>query len=153
MGDQFSAGEVLQMAEQIEQNAATFYRDAVRGMLTEDARSLLLRLAAMEDDHARTFAAMRATLSETEKHARPNDEAVAYLRALADTRGLFARSVDTSSMEEVLKAAILAEKDSIAFYTGLREIVPESLGKGRIDDVIRQEMTHIRLLVDVLMAC
>jgi rubrerythrin len=49
-------------------------------------------------------------------------------------------------MKEVLKAAIEAEKDSIVFYLGMKDIVPDALGKKRIDDIIKEEMGHIRLL-------
>ena len=49
-------------------------------------------------------------------------------------------------MVEILKSAIEAEKDSIVFYLGMKEAVPENLGKGRIETIIKEEMGHIRLL-------
>ncbi len=49
-------------------------------------------------------------------------------------------------MKEILKAAIEAEKESIVFYLGMREAVPGTLGKSRLDDIIKEEMGHIRLL-------
>ena len=50
------------------------------------------------------------------------------------------------TMKEILKAAILAEKDSIAFYLGMKEMVPEKFGKTKIDAIIKEEMGHIKLL-------
>jgi rubrerythrin len=49
-------------------------------------------------------------------------------------------------MKKILKAAIEAEKDSIVFYLGMKEAVPDNLGKGRLDHIIREEMGHVRLL-------
>jgi len=54
----------------------------------------------------------------------PEGEAALYIRSLADTRVFFEKKIDTSSMEEILKEAILAEKDSIVFYLGMKEMVP-----------------------------
>ena len=54
--------------------------------------------------------------------------------------------------QEILKAAIEAEKDSIVFYLGMKEVVPEGLGKNRIDGIIKEEMGHIRLLSKELVA-
>jgi rubrerythrin len=49
-------------------------------------------------------------------------------------------------MVEILKSAIEAEKDSIVFYLGMKEGVPEKLGKGRLEAIIKEEMGHIRVL-------
>jgi len=55
-------------------------------------------------------------------------------------------------MEEILKEAILAEKDSIVFYLGMKEMVPENLGETKIDAIIKEEMAHIKLLSGKLVA-
>ncbi|MFY9705943.1 MAG: rubrerythrin, partial [Desulfobacterales bacterium] len=61
-------------------------------------------------------------------------------------RVFFEKKVDVSSMEKILKAAIEAEKDSIVFYLGMKNAVPEKLGRDRIEAIIKEEMGHIRLL-------
>jgi rubrerythrin len=55
-------------------------------------------------------------------------------------------------MKEILKAAIEAEKDSIVFYLGMKEAVPEKHGKRRLDTILKEEMGHIRMLSKELMA-
>jgi len=50
------------------------------------------------------------------------------------------------TMEDILKTAIGLEKDSVVFYLGVKEIVPERLSKQRIDDIIKEEMGHIAAL-------
>lgn len=145
----FNADDIFEMAEQMERNGAKFYRTAAAAVDDGDARQFLLKLADMEDDHEKTFSAMRSQLATAEKAATvfdPEDEASQYLRALADTRVFFEKPIDTSSMTAILKDAITAEKDSIVFYLGMKDAVPEKMGKARLDDVIKEEMGHIRLL-------
>ena len=155
MSYDFNADDVFEMAEQIERNGAVFYRQAAANVLEEDARAFLLDLAAMEDNHETTFTEMRKKLSEKEKSATvfdPDGEAAGYLKALADTRIFFEKEIDTTSMQAILKAAILAEKDSIVFYLGMKEMVPDELGQSRLDAIIKEEMSHINLLSRRLIA-
>jgi rubrerythrin len=109
----------------------------------------------MEDAHEKTFAFLRSNLSEKGKAATifdPQHESALYLRALADTKVFFEKEIDLSSMREILKAAILAEKDSIVFYLGMKDLVPDKLGKDELDKIIKEEMGHIRILSKELMA-
>ena len=149
MSYDFNADEIFAMAEQLERNGAEFYRQAAQSVVQPDRKSFLEQLAVMEDDHQKTFAAMRADLKSQEKQGTafdPEGEGVLYLKALADTRVFFEKKIDLSSMESILKAAIEAEKDSIVFYLGMKSAVPEGRGKGRLDAIIKEEMGHIRLL-------
>jgi rubrerythrin len=52
--------------------------------------------------------------------------------------------------EDILKAAIGYEKDSIVFYLGIKEVVPPELGKDRIDAILKEEMSHVAVLSDEL---
>jgi len=156
MSYDFNADDVFEMAEQIERNGSKFYRDAAeREFLSAGEREMLLELARMEDQHEKWFQEMRAQLTGDEKAPTvfdPNGEAALYLRALADTRVFFEKTIDTSSLEAILKNAIQAEKDSIVFYLGMKASVPASLGKDRMDEIIKEEMGHIRLLSQKLVA-
>jgi rubrerythrin len=145
----FNADDIFEIAEQLERNGAAFYRQAAAAVADASAKEFLLQLAGMEDDHQKTFAGMRAQLNADEKEATvfdPEADAVAYLRALADTRVFFEKEIDITSMAAILKDAITAEKDSIVFYLGMRDMVPQGKGRNRLDDVIKEEMGHIRLL-------
>ncbi len=155
MSFDFSADDILEMAEQIERNGVKFYQTASDSIPDTQCKKFLLELSKMEEQHAVVYAAMRAGLSEKEKSSTvfdPGHESVLYLRALADTRVFFEKTIDMKSMKEILKAAIEAEKDSIVFYIGMKDIVPESLGKSRIDAIIKEEMGHIRVLSKELTA-
>lgn len=144
----FNADEIFEMAEQIERNGAIFYRKAATNVTGEE-KDFLLELAKMEDDHEVTFNGLRKELTAGQKESStfdPDDMAPQYLKALADTRVFFEKDLDPTTMKDILKAAIGAEKDSIVFYLGMKELVPAKLGKDKIDDIIKEEMAHIRLL-------
>lgn len=50
------------------------------------------------------------------------------------------------SMRDVLAFAIQRERESVVFYTGLKDAVPDAADKLRIETIIREEMGHITLL-------
>lgn len=145
----FNADDIFEMAEDIEVNGADFYKNAAASVADQSHKDLLIGLADMEVEHKKTFEQMRAELSKQEKVETvfdPEGDAANYLKALADIRVFFDKDIDTSTMENILKAAIQAEKDSIVLYLGMKELVPEKFGKNRIEKIIREEMGHIRLL-------
>jgi rubrerythrin len=153
MGMPFNADEIFEMAEQIERNGAKFYRAAAKKLPV--LRQVLLDLAAMEDVHEKTFAAMRAELSTSEKEPPvfdPDGQAQAYLRVMADGH-VFNVKIDPAKLlaeqkspQDILKTAIGLEKDSIAFYVGLRDGVARKAGKDKVEAIIKEEMSHIVIL-------
>lgn len=165
MSFDFNADDIFEMAEQIERNGAKFYRTSAEGVKEPASRDLLLGLAAMEDQHEKTFSTMRAGLTAQEQSPTafdPNNEAGLYLKALADSRVFVERQVpnlaslsnlsDNDIMVEILKFAIGAEKDSIVFYLGMKDAVPQNLGKGKLENIIKEEMGHVRMLSNKLVS-
>ena len=155
MGTDFNANEVFEMAKQIEINGAAFYRQAAEAVDLEDHKNFLIELAEMEDDHEKTFESMQKELTAGEQTLLvfdPEDENALYLKALADTRVFFKKKKPGNDMTEILKSGIQTEKDSIVFYLGMKEMVPEKYGKSRINDIIKEEMGHIRMLSKELVA-
>ena len=59
--------------------------------------------------------------------------------------GSVAILLDLAAMEEILKGSII-------FYLGMKEIVPENFGKSKIDTIIKEETSHIKLLRGKLVA-
>jgi rubrerythrin len=113
---------------------------------------MLLELAAMEDGHQKTFAQMRRKLSAHEKEQTtfdPDNEVAQYLQTLADFHGIEGKISPTEkltggeSMSEILKIALQAEKNSIAFYVGIKDLVPNKAGKDKIQAIIIEEMAHV----------
>jgi len=155
MSYDFNADDIFEIAEQLERNGAAFYRDAAGSVDDSSVKEFLLEFAGMEDEHEKTFIALRKELTTAEKTPTvfdPNNESALYLKALADTRVFFKKEIDISTVEGIFKSAITAEKDSIVFYLGMKELVPGALGKDRMDAIIKEEMGHIKILSQKLAA-
>lgn len=75
-----------------------------------------------------------------------------YLQAMADGYVFDIRSdpsellTGKETLADILRTAIGLEKDSIVFYLGIRDMVPERLGRDKVNDIIKQEMSHITIL-------
>jgi len=54
------------------------------------------------------------------------------------------------SRADVLRMAIEKEKDSIVYYTGLKDFVPRERDREVIEAIIQEEMKHVRILVQSL---
>lgn len=159
MAIKFNADEVFEMAEQIERNGANFYQKAAGLPNLHNMRDLLLELSDWELQHEKLFARMREEVSASEKKPTaydPENEAALYLRAMADGKVFDIKTEPADllsgneSEEDVVNTAIGLEKDSIVFYLGIQEMTPEDLGKEKIDNVIKEEMRHVRVLSDLL---
>jgi len=159
MAYNFNADEILRIAEQIERNGADFYDRLASKTTDREMNRFFQDLASMEREHEKAFSSMRSNLSDQERAPvifDPEDESAQYLQALAgvsvidDKAGeAFALAEGASGTEgtsKALRAAIDLEKDSVVFYLGLKELVPAHLGKDHVDDIIKEEMSHIRLL-------
>jgi len=155
-----NADEILKIAEQIERNGITFYERAADRFEGDEKRALL-NLANMERNHERTFAGMRRELAKADAGLEafdPDGEAGKYLVALADGK-IFDLNADPlevlgqqDSVRGILELAIALEKDSVVFYVAIQQAVPESLGKDRVERIIKEEMDHIILLSGMLMS-
>ncbi|MBN1124546.1 MAG: ferritin family protein [Sedimentisphaerales bacterium] len=148
----FNADEIFEMAEEIEHQGATFYRKAAEHAPDDATKKMFLTMAAMEDNHKIAFAAMRKDLSTSEKENNifdPQGQAAMYLQAMADSHGTEGKKspsemlTGNESIEEVLEAAVRAEADSVAFYTGIKEMVPAKAGQDKIEVIIKEEIGHL----------
>jgi rubrerythrin len=155
MSDVFNADEVFDMAEQIEKNAAEFYRKAAAKAEIKRTKEIFEELSRWELAHREIFATMRSELSESQHEPLvydPEGEAGMYLKAMADGH-VFDTHVDVSkffsgkeSMKDVLKTALKMEKDSIIFYLGLKDVVASKTGKDKVSEIIKEEMRHIAFI-------
>ncbi|MBN2019652.1 MAG: ferritin family protein [Sedimentisphaerales bacterium] len=150
----FNLDEIFEMAEQIERNAAKFYHEASKKASDKKIIKTFIDLAAMEDGHMKTFQDMRKALSPEEKDTTafdPENQAVLYLQAMADSHGTEGKKerdvmlTGSESLREVFEIAITAEKNSVVFYTALKELV-EQTGRDKVDTIINEELGHLALL-------
>jgi len=157
----FNPDEIFEMAEQIERNGAAFYREAAVKAKDAPTRKVFEDLAAMEDGHLKIFQGMRKELSEQDKTPTtldPYSEATMYLQAMADAKG-FEGKIGPSlkltgreTLPDVLSIALNAERNSVVFYVGLKTLVGTDRARQQVDTIIGEEMGHIAVLQNRLMA-
>jgi rubrerythrin len=154
MSVELNADEVFQMAEQIERNGARFYRKAA-GTAEGEPREIMLKFAAMEDEHERTFQALRAQLPDEARQPMvfdPDNEVGLYLKAMADGYVFDTREdpaatlIGGQSVHDIFRVALGREKESVVFYEGLKQMVPGEAGKDKIDRIIVEELAHIGII-------
>jgi rubrerythrin len=148
----FNANEVFEMAEEIERNGARFYRETADRTGSDVMKDMFLSMAAMEDQHLETFEEMRKGLDDEEKGGTafdPFNEASLYLQSMADSRGSEGMRSPTEKLtgdespEDLLEIAIGAEKNSVLFYVGLKDMVSSKAGRDKVEAIIREEVRHV----------
>lgn len=149
-----NALEIYEIAEQIEQNGAKFYKRAAEIFEEPGIREIFLRLAEWELKHKRIFTGMRKQYSELNPDVRisGSEQALPEAKVMAGLAafGIRPNPADELSGKEgvsdVLRRAIEKEKDSIVFYSGLKDFTPAEPVKTKIDEIITEELRHIRIL-------
>jgi rubrerythrin len=156
----FNMDEIFEMAEQIERNAAEFYREAAKKSPDRTTAKTFLDLSLMEEGHLKIFQEMRKQLGPEEKEPTtfdPENQAILYLQAMADARGTEGKKgrrdslTGQESLREIYEIAVAAEKDSVVFYTAIKELVAPNAGRDKVDTIINEEMGHLAILKQQLM--
>jgi len=151
MTRKFNLDEVLAMAERIERNGIQYYDRASQLVKNDEQKRTFRKLVEMERDHVKTFADMRSSQPSMNAFFDPDSEASHYLQAMVDHQ-IFdygdsaVQYLADLSVVDVYRKAIDLEKDSIVFYLGIQELVPERFGRSKVSEIIREEMSHIALL-------
>ncbi|MBF0201815.1 MAG: ferritin family protein [Desulfamplus sp.] len=147
MSIKLSAEKIFKMAMEIEANGAQFYKDAARKVDGKAEKEFLISLARMEEEHGTLFGDILGLFNDDGSDSGDDhDDALIYLKALADTKMFFKTDPPGSTMEEILHSAIKAEQDSVIFYLGLMDMLSDQKDKRRVDAIIREEMEHIKQL-------
>ena len=144
--------DVVAIAESFEASAAKLYRQAAESSSSRpEVRQTLLGLAEMEDSHLRAFTELRHLLSN-EGSARACTGREAELLQAWLGREVFADEGPPSpkvdlgqSVESWLDTAVGMEKESIAFYSGMRSLVSEK-HRRVLETIIEEEVYHLASL-------
>jgi rubrerythrin len=159
MSISFNADEILEIAQQIEQNGLNFYKAAAHAVTDPKAKEILSDLAEWEAGHEKLFRDMRAGLTDQQRQPMvfdPYDEMGLYLEATAN-QVVFTSKMDPAEMiganpsfRKILNIALEREKDAVVFYAGIRKFVPASLGKDKIEAILLEEVSHVALITQRL---
>ncbi len=154
MSISFSGSELINIAIGIERRGIAFYDIMSRSTGNATARDVFQYLADMERQHIQIFQGM---LGESDKYQIPESyagEYAAYLQALVES-AVFTDDMAASEMAtkagsdiEALELATSAEKDSILFYYGMKEIMPQR-AQPTVNKIIAEEKAHLRQLSEL----
>ncbi len=159
MDVEMSGYEVLEIAEKIERSGMKFYRRAAGQCQDASISTLLVQLAQWESRHVEVFKQMRERLiaehsplgaAAQEETDTPDARALAGLAVFGIQPDPNQQLTGTEGKAQVLRMAIEKEKDSIVYYTGLRDFVPDGPDRQAIEEIIQEEMKHVRILVQSL---
>ena len=154
MGIFFSGSELVQIAIGIERNGAAFYDSLVNSTKDLRARGAYKSLADKEREHMETFQNMLGLVGEYQPSETYTEEDALYLKALVDSTifsdDQVAREIaqKVESDAEAIQIALSAEKDSILFYSEMRDLVRRS-DREVVDKITEEERSHLRELSDL----
>ncbi len=151
-----TADDVFNMAVRIEENGKAFYTGAAQKAKDSRVKGLFEELAEMEDGHIKQFKDLRSRLVASIAHMvwDPEGLGAGYLNAAADSHVFTAEAATErlkgiNTAEAAIEMALRFEKDSVAFFLGMKQMLPDAGGKDDIDSLIQSEMDHISMLSEV----
>ena len=159
MNHPFSDLEGLRIAVEMEKRGVEFYRRAARLTKSEGIVQMLEELAAEEEQHERDFAKLledQCTGRNAESAVCYSGETSAYLSAIAADivfpGGLMevGRRGGFDSLPAILTTAIDSEKNSILFYSELKDLTKDEGSKFAFGSIILQEKVHLARLQEQL---
>jgi rubrerythrin len=155
----FNADEIFKIGVEIEKNGYAFYSAAAARSENKDNKKLLSELAHWEEKHIEIFEKLRKELSvlkDVMEEFDPDNMVHQYLKSIADSRVFVKGQKMDGELEkckspsDVLNAALAFEKDSVVFYSSMKEIVRSDLGKADVDKLISEELLHVGILTQEL---
>jgi len=140
--------EILGFAVYIEERGYEFYVEAMKKFGEPRATELFQYLADEEFKHEKLFRELQGQEGDV-KRGEPDAEYQAYMREfvkahqLGDREAIHAKLDRLSTLGEILDLAMGFEKDSIVFFSELKEMFARG-HTAAIEKVVREEMGHLR---------
>jgi len=150
----YSTKELIDIAIGIEETGVYFYSKFKEKFKDESFRQIFQFLADEELKHKGVFSGMLNELKEPEGVF--TQEYYSYLKAIGTTR-VFANKDDIDKIAptlhnplDIIKIAMDAERDSIVWYSELKEIYRnDAKAKDILGHIINEERKHVLTLLDV----
>jgi rubrerythrin len=159
METRFNIFEILEIAEQIERNGAKFYLKTADLFRDPELRDLYIRLASWRAKHMKIWARMRKRFSDKtgefgtfdpDNYVLSNPEVMAGLAMFGTDTGSGMWLTGRESKQDIIRDAIRRTNDVIIFYRGLKDFARDQASEQTIEDIIKEERRHIRMLNDLL---
>jgi len=150
----FSASELFEVAAQIEANGEQFYRLALKKVNRDSLKNLLGWLADQELLHKSAFSGLKEQIA---LGAKPDTSYLSLNQAvLSSVMGRHAFSLDELQIdsiqdeEEMLRAALLFEEDTIVFFEFISPFVSDPDVTAILEKIKAEELNHKQLLMTKL---
>lgn len=147
----FNGMDVITFAVEIEKNGRNFYGAVAEKIQDAEVKETFLMLKGQEEQHIKDFEQLLTKTTDQQAQETYDGEYLEYVKALVDNH-VFNPDADINALADQVKTkaeginlALRFEKDSIIFFTELKNIVaPHS--KEIVEELINQEREHIRVL-------
>jgi len=158
----FNAGEIFQVAVEIEKNGQAFYEQAYKAVDDPEVKDLFTALARDEISHQKRFESLLSDLPEELKRPTVSDldqEVDLYIKDLAGQHVFRADEGFRSELEKIktvddaLQLALRFEKDSVIFYLGMQDATCEGKARDIVSILIKEEQEHVRRLSFQIRRC
>jgi rubrerythrin len=159
MDTQFNVFEILRIAEEVETKAAKFYLRAAERFADENRRILYYRLADWRVRHRDHWRRIRHQYSEQtgefgtfdpDNYVLSNPQSMADLTGFGTDPNGRGRPTGCETEKQIIHDAIRRSEGIIIFYHGLKDFAQGTESHMMIDNMIREEDRHGRLLGDSL---
>jgi len=154
MAKGFAGSEAVEIGVQIEKNGRDFYNALAVRSKDKKAGDIFRYLASEEEKHIAVFREILDSVEKYEPRGAFPEEYFAYMNALASEH-VFTRkgageerAKSAKNDKEAVDMGIMAEQESIVFYEGMKEAVPEKDRK-LINKLIREEQSHLVKLINL----
>jgi rubrerythrin len=159
METKFNVFEIFQIAEKIEHDGAKFYLRAAELFDDPERMDILYKLANWKAKHEKALAQRRKQFSEKtgqfgtfdpDDYVLSHPNVMASLAEFATKPSPHGRMTGHEEKRQIFESAIGRSKQVIAFYRGLKDFAKEPGSLATIEQIIEEENTHIRLLLEEL---
>jgi rubrerythrin len=147
----FRAGEILDMAIQVEHHGISFYQACLQSPMGPKIKHVFDHLIEQEHNHIRIFRAMKKEVANEELPEDYPGEMQSYIDAFVDKQVFKSpteaarKAASLNSATEAVDLAVDFEERSIRFYSAIQPHVRRS-EREKLDNVIAEEHSHIRNL-------
>ncbi|OGW74711.1 MAG: hypothetical protein A2Z72_07840 [Omnitrophica bacterium RBG_13_46_9] len=154
MGKRFAGSEIVELGVQIEINGRDFYGYLFTKSKNIKAKEVFANLRDAEEKHIAKFREILDSVNKYDPKEAYPEEYFAHMNSMAQnivfTQKNKAKEIAKNVRDEIeaVDLGIAAEKDSIAFYTDMKKIVPQK-DIDTVDEVIEQEKDHLNHLTDL----
>jgi rubrerythrin len=155
MDTQFNVYEILQIAEEVERKPARFYLRAAERCSDAQRRSTYFELASWRGRHQKAWFRLRREYSEQtgdfgtfdpDDYVLSNPQVMASLTSFGTDCSGHSRLTGHESAERILRDAIGRSQEIAIFYDGLKGFAGDPNARMMIDNMISEEVRHVRLL-------